>query len=74
MTADSAASYLSEQGDTVDYIAWRYYGRLDDRVVERVYEANSGLADLGPVLPDGTKVKLPRIPEPETREGVRLWS
>ncbi|MEI7294424.1 tail protein X [Paraburkholderia tropica] len=49
---------VARQGDTVDAICWRYYGRTDG-TVETVLEVNEGLADLGAVLPSGTVVELP---------------
>lgn len=49
---------VARQGDTVDAICWRYYGRKDG-TVETVLEVNEGLADLGAVLPSGTVVELP---------------
>lgn len=48
------------QGDTVDLLCWRHYGRTDG-TVEAVLEANAGLADSGLVLPIGTVVTLPDI-------------
>ncbi|AYZ66935.1 phage tail protein [Burkholderia multivorans] len=48
------------QGDTVDALCWRHYGRTDG-TVETVLEANTGLADLGVVLPTGTPVYLPPL-------------
>ncbi|WP_042266796.1 tail protein X [Paraburkholderia heleia] len=53
------------QGDTVDAICWRYYGRTDG-TVEAVLEANEGLADLGVVLPLGTLVDLPDLTTVQT--------
>ncbi|HDR9048577.1 TPA: tail protein X [Burkholderia vietnamiensis] len=50
----------ARQGDTVDLICWRYYGRTDG-TVEAVLEANAGLADFGVVIPMGTIVYLPDI-------------
>ncbi|EJO59527.1 tail protein X [Burkholderia multivorans] len=50
----------ARQGDTVDSLCWRYYGRTDG-TVEAVLEANAGLADLGVVIPMGTVVYLPDI-------------
>jgi len=50
----------SKQGDTVDALCWRYYGRTDG-TVEAVLEANAGLADYGVVIPIGTAVYLPDI-------------
>jgi phage tail protein X len=63
----------SLQGDTVDAICWRYYGRTAG-TVEAVLEANTGLADLGAILPMGTHINLPDVPA--TRENhrvVQLW-
>lgn len=74
MTADSEAFYRSKEGDVLDAIVWRHYGRQDERAVELVYEANPGLADEGPVLPAGLRIRLPALPDPAPRHGVRLWS
>ena len=67
-------TYKTKAGDMVDYIVWKHYGRLDGLVVERVLEANPGLADLGPVLGPGVKIVLPEIDSPGKTDGVRLWS
>ncbi|TKC83641.1 phage tail protein [Trinickia terrae] len=48
------------QGDTVDALCWRHYGRANG-TVEAVLEANAGLAELGVVLPVGTPVYLPSL-------------
>jgi len=61
------------QGDTLDAICWRYYGRTAG-VVEQVLEANAGLASLGPVLPIGTLVRMPTVATQATqRDVVNLW-
>ncbi len=62
----------AQQGDTVDEICFRYYGRTQ-QVTELVHEANVGLADAGPVLPHGYAVELPDLPESATGETVNLW-
>lgn len=60
------------QGDTVDAICWRVYGRTAG-LTEAVLEANPGLADLGPVIPQGHRVNLPaQAPQPQ-RQTVNLW-
>jgi phage tail protein X len=62
----------ARQGDTVDAICWRHYGRTAG-VTEAVYLANPGLAELGPILPHGHLVQLPAVaPQPERRM-VQLW-
>jgi phage tail protein X len=64
---------IAQQGDTVDAICWRHYGRTAG-VVEQVLDANPGLADLGPTLPHGTRVNLPdAAPQAEQRQMVNLW-
>ncbi|CAN0621057.1 Phage tail protein [Burkholderia multivorans] len=50
----------SMQGDTVDLLCWRHYGRTDG-TVEAVLEANANLADRGLVLPLGTIVEMPDV-------------
>lgn len=67
------AEVRSRQGDTVDRICWEHYGRTAD-VVEEVLRENPGLAQMGPVLPAGTPVRLPKAPpEKDKRDTVRLW-
>ena len=43
------------QGDTVDALCWRHYGRTQG-VTEQVLKANPGLAEYGPFLPHGLQV------------------
>ncbi|KJC17437.1 phage tail protein [Pseudomonas aeruginosa] len=67
------AAVIASQGDTVDAICWRYYGRTAG-VTELVLEANPGLADLGPIIPHGTQVTLPdAAPQAEQRQVLNLW-
>ncbi|KAA5938654.1 phage tail protein [Pantoea sp. Bo_2] len=63
---------IAQQGDTVDLICWRAYGKCAG-VTGQVYEANPGLCELGPLLPAGTAVYLPEIRKSNTRETVQLW-
>ena len=62
----------SLQGETVDALCWRHYGRTAG-VVEAVLEANPGLAHLGDVLPVGTLVSMPGLPAQPQRQVVNLW-
>ena len=66
------ATVRAAQGDTLDLICWRQYGRTAG-VVEQVLEANPGLARLGPILPHGTLVQLPEIATQPHRQTVQLW-
>ena len=65
--------YITSQGDTADYIAWKYYGNQDAGTVEALIDANKGLSDYGPELPAGVEITLPEIITPTTTQGVRLW-
>lgn len=65
--------FVASAGDTVDLIAWRVYGTQDARVVERLLDANPGLADLGATLPAGTRVTLPELETQSELGGARLW-
>lgn len=62
----------SVQGDTIDLICLRHYGRTQG-VVEAVYAANPALADQGPVLPRNTLVKMPEDVNLNQDESIKLW-
>lgn len=67
----------------VEEIAWKY--RLEalggDRrraaelsgYVERIYEANPGLAEKGPLISVGTTITMPAIDTNPTRPSNALW-
>ncbi|MDN0081604.1 tail protein X [Crenobacter sp. SG2305] len=64
---------IAHQGDTVDALCWRHYGRTAG-VTEAVLAANPGLADFGAILPHGTAVDLPDLtPTPQPARMVKLW-
>jgi len=64
--------YRTRPGDMLDAICHRYYdGRPG--AVEAVLEANPGLCQLGPVLPEGRLIELPGLPQPEKPGVVSLW-
>lgn len=67
-------TYMTSDGDTVDYVAWKYYDTQNGRVVEQLLDANPGLADLGPSLPAGVLIIMPDITPELAAQGVRLWS
>lgn len=69
-----ATTYKASQGDTLDYICWKFYGQQSG-AVEAVLLANPGLADLGPVIPPNTEIVLPDLAQPATEiQPIRLWS
>ncbi|SFY11874.1 tail protein X [Pseudomonas sp. NFACC36] len=63
----------AHQNDTVDTLCRRHYGRTAG-VTEAVLEANLGLADYGPSLPQGLAVQMPeaQTAAPQ-RQMVNLW-
>lgn len=68
-----AQQYRTSEGDTVDFIAWKYYGTQEGQVVEQLLAANPGLADLGPKLPAGVIITLPELTAVGQAKGVKLW-
>jgi phage tail protein X len=73
----ASAIYRTKDGDMVDLICFRHYGRTAD-VTEAVLAANPGLAARGPVLAAGIEIVLPDFGTPEDKpvekETVRLWN
>lgn len=63
----------ANQNETVDALCWRFYGRTAG-VTEAVLDANPGLADNGPVLPQGLVVNMPEAQaSAPQRQMVNLW-
>lgn len=66
--------YRAKDGDMIDEICWRFYDKGQQPLaVERVYDANRGLAAAGPTLAAGTVVVLPDLPRPEATPILRIW-
>lgn len=67
-----ADPYTTQQGDTVDLIAFDHFGKTKGPT-EAILRANPGLAAAGPILPEGLKVTIPEVaPEPAPTV-TRLW-
>ncbi|EGQ9962126.1 tail protein X [Vibrio cholerae] len=66
-----ATTYRTREGDVLDRICWRHYGR-ENAAVE-VMKANPGLADYGAVLPSGLQITLPDIAPESKPEANALW-
>ncbi|MDR3106440.1 MAG: tail protein X [Yokenella regensburgei] len=60
------------QGDTLDALCARYYGRTEG-VVETVLQANFGLSELDVVLPHGTAIDLPDVQSSPVAATLNLW-
>jgi phage tail protein X len=65
-------SYTTKQGETVDQVCQRHYGKTAG-VTEEVLRVNQGLAAKGAILPMGTVIKLPRMPATKTIKLQPLW-
>jgi phage tail protein X len=65
-------TYRTKDGDTLDWICNRNYGRTSG-AVEAVLEANKGLADLGPIYTAGLLITLPDLPAAQQQTTIRLW-
>jgi phage tail protein X len=64
--------YTSVDGDIVDLICYRHYGRTSG-VVELVLELNRHLENYEAVLPQGVRILLPIIDDPKTKQKTKLW-
>lgn len=69
-----ATKYMTSEGDTLDFICWKFYDGQQSGAVEAVLAANQSLSKYGPELPANLMIVLPDLPKP-TREQqpVRLW-
>jgi|GEM_PF-200832 len=69
------ALYRTKDGDTVDSIAYKYYGSTSNKLVENIFEANHRLSDYPPVLPEGLLIELPEQSQTTmiTTKKVKLW-
>lgn len=76
MSSKTETIIVKGDDTTLDLLLWRRFRSYRPGLVERVLDANPGLADLGPILPVGTAVAVPLdAPElhPPKRPVVRLW-
>lgn len=55
---------IKGEGIVLDLLLHRKYGVRGRELVEATLVLNPGLAALGPILPIGTKVLLPDLPQP----------
>ncbi|MGJ8514682.1 hypothetical protein R84981_001121 [Carnimonas sp. R-84981] len=64
---------IAQQGETLDALCYRL--GIDSSLVVTVYELNRGLADLGPLLPQGTLVTMPDTitPKRSANTVINLW-
>ncbi|WP_406705247.1 tail protein X [Sodalis sp.] len=60
------------QGDTVDQLCYRHYGRTQG-LTEAVLATNPGLCDHGPFLAAGQRVRLPVSRPSVNAPRLQLW-
>ena len=72
MTRPIFKRVITRDGDVLDALIWRHYGRGD--VLAAVLEANPNLATLPPVLTAGLVIELPELPLSVEAPVIRLWS
>ena len=64
-------TYITKEGDVLDWIVWRHYGTIS--VLEKVMETNSKITDER--LAAGIEVKLPYIETAKKNKGeIKLWN
>ena len=76
MTIATQEIVVSSDGVSVDLVIWQTYRKPMPSLLEQTLDINPGLAGLGPILPVGTRFRLPivRPPVAPVREVVHLWS
>jgi len=67
-----SATYITKDGDTLDYICWKFYAQQSG-AVEQVLDANPGLANKGPIFDGGIEIALPEIQTKTTVQTISLW-
>ncbi|MCZ8098835.1 MAG: tail protein X [Burkholderiales bacterium] len=78
MTAISNETYeVRAEGLTLSALIWARFKRPKIGLLERVLEMNVGLAEMGVIIPVGTKIIIP-IDPPPTRsatvvDAIQLW-
>ena len=61
------------EGDTIDYVLFRVFGRVDESLLEQTLALNPELSEYGPTLPAGVTVKIPEVPATTEAPTVHLW-
>ena len=64
--------YTSKDGETLDYIVWRHYGKTAG-IQEQVLVQNRHLAGYDAVLPAGVQITLPDIVQDTNKQKIKMW-
>lgn len=69
-----ATTVTTVDGDSLDALCWKHYGRQDQRIVERVLEHNQDLAEQGLIYRTGLTIELPDLDTEVTEnDRIHLW-
>lgn len=62
-------------GEVLDLVLWRAYGRAGEPLVEETLRTNPGLAEQGPIMPLGMTIGLPDKPvvQPYRQTAISLF-
>lgn len=69
-------TYTTREGDTLDSIAFEYYGFLTPDLLQQIYRANQNIGDYDQPFEFGITINLPDIEPPgiEEVEQIKLTS
>ncbi|WDE11138.1 tail protein X [Thalassomonas haliotis] len=68
----ASVKYQTRQGDSLDYVCWKHYGRQSG-AVEQVLAVNPGLAELGVIYPENITIVLPELAVVKTENTINIW-
>ena len=68
----ASVNYQTRQGDSLDYICWKHYGRQSG-AVEQVLLANPGLAERGAIYSENITINLPELAVVKTENILNIW-
>ncbi|WP_315751399.1 MULTISPECIES: tail protein X [unclassified Bradyrhizobium] len=68
-----AETYITQEGDTADTIAWSRFG-VTHGATEAILRANPGLAAAGTKLPQGLALTIPAYTVKKVSDAKRIWS
>lgn len=66
--------YITIEGENLSEICYHYYGTVNESILAQVLDANQNIGDLGLIFPQGTRIILPELPNPDEIAPVALWS
>ena len=65
--------YTTVDGETLSGIIFRYYGKVNENLLEQVFNMNPNLSRYSLVLPQGVIIILPEITNSPEIQPIPLW-